>query len=242
MTYAAALAALADPTRRTILERLREGPASVGAIAAGLAVSRPAVSQHLAALKRAGLVNDRADGTKRIYAIDPAGLEELRAYVDRMWDDALQSFKHAAEKERSRMTAALEPVRRSVHVAVPVERAFAVFTERISEWWPLAEPLARGRGARTVRRPSGAPIEPRAGGRVVERRGDGTEDSWGTVADLGPAAPARHRLAAQRHATPSPRSSRSASPPDGDGTLVELVHDRMGAAGAGTRPRGAREL
>jgi DNA-binding transcriptional ArsR family regulator len=97
VTYASVLTALADPTRRTILERLREGPASVGAIAAGVAVSRPAVSQHLAALKKAGLVRDRAEGTRRIYAIDPGGLEELRAYVDRMWDDALESFKQAAE-------------------------------------------------------------------------------------------------------------------------------------------------
>lgn len=97
MTYGNALAALADPTRRAVFERLRDGPASVGAVAAGLPVSRPAVSQHLKALKVAGLVADRPDGTRRIYYIDPDGLGELRRWLDQFWDDALQAFKHEVE-------------------------------------------------------------------------------------------------------------------------------------------------
>src|ERR1700677_3801459 len=96
----AAFAALADPTRRLVLERLAEGPRAVGEIAAGLPVSRPAVSQHLKVLKEAGLVSDHPDGARRIYAIDPNGLGALRAWLDQFWDAALTSF--AAEVERVR--------------------------------------------------------------------------------------------------------------------------------------------
>src|SRR5450755_2835536 len=83
MAYNVALAALADPTRRAVFERLRDGPASVGVIAKGLPVSRPAVSQHLKALKEAGLVVDRAEGARRVYYIDPDGLGALRRWRDR---------------------------------------------------------------------------------------------------------------------------------------------------------------
>jgi DNA-binding transcriptional ArsR family regulator len=94
-----ALAALADPTRRIVFERLARGPHAVGELADGLPVSRPAVSQHLAVLKAAGLVVDRADGTRRVYQIDPAGLGPLRAWLDRFWDQALDAFKAEAERE-----------------------------------------------------------------------------------------------------------------------------------------------
>ncbi|MGO9934338.1 MAG: ArsR/SmtB family transcription factor [Steroidobacteraceae bacterium] len=98
MTYVNALTALADPTRRAVFERLRGGPASVGELAAGLPVSRPAVSQHLKALKQAGLVDGRPDGAKRVYYIDPSGLGELRRYIDQFWESALQAFKTEVEK------------------------------------------------------------------------------------------------------------------------------------------------
>lgn len=98
MAYGNALTALADPTRRTVFEVLRAGPASVGAIAAHLPVSRPAVSQHLKALKDAGLVVDHPDGTRRVYSIDPDGLGELRRWLDQFWDGALEAFKHEVEK------------------------------------------------------------------------------------------------------------------------------------------------
>ncbi|HEX3430083.1 MAG TPA: metalloregulator ArsR/SmtB family transcription factor [Rhizomicrobium sp.] len=98
MTYKTALDALADPTRRRILERLKSGPKPVSAIAAGLPVSRPAVSQHLKVLKEAHLVRDESDGARRIYRIDPKGLGPLRAWLDRFWDDALESFRAEAEK------------------------------------------------------------------------------------------------------------------------------------------------
>ena len=98
MAYAyRAIAALADPTRRAIFERLRRGPQPVVALARGLPVSRPAVSQHLKVLKLAGLVADRAEGTRRIYEIDPAGLGALRAWLDQFWDASLKSFQMEVE-------------------------------------------------------------------------------------------------------------------------------------------------
>jgi len=94
-----ALAALADPTRRTIFERLARGPRAVGELAQGLPVSRPAVSQHLKVLKSAGLVVDRADGTRRVYYIDPAGLGTIRAWLDQFWDRALDAFQAEVEAQ-----------------------------------------------------------------------------------------------------------------------------------------------
>ncbi|MBV8290199.1 MAG: winged helix-turn-helix transcriptional regulator [Hyphomicrobiales bacterium] len=99
IAYGNALAALADPTRRRVFERLKSGPKAVGAIARGLPVSRPAVSQHLKVLKEAGLVADRPEGTRRVYYIDPNGLGALRKWLDQFWDEALAAF--AAEVETS---------------------------------------------------------------------------------------------------------------------------------------------
>ena len=93
------ISALADPTRRAVFEKLRDGPRPVGEIAEGLPVTRPAVSQHLKVLKDAGLVTDRSVGTRRIYYIDPKGLGAMRAWLDQFWDSALAAF--AAEVERS---------------------------------------------------------------------------------------------------------------------------------------------
>ena len=100
MAYENALAALSDPTRRAVFERLRAGPRSVGDIAAGLPVSRPAVSQHLKALKAADLVRDEARGTARLYRIHAPGLAALREWLDEFWDEALESFKKYAEEQK----------------------------------------------------------------------------------------------------------------------------------------------
>lgn len=99
MTYANALQALADPTRRTIFERLRGGPRPVGEIAAGLPVSRPAVSQHLRVLREAQLVSEQRQGTRNLYSIDGRGLEALREYLEDYWGGVLDAFKQAAEKK-----------------------------------------------------------------------------------------------------------------------------------------------
>ncbi len=94
--------ALNDPTRRSVLERLRSGPKPVGEIATGLPVSRPAVSQHLKVLKQAGLVDDRSEGTRRIYRIDPDGLGAMRAWLDQFWDSALAAFADEVERATAR--------------------------------------------------------------------------------------------------------------------------------------------
>src|ERR1700742_2673673 len=101
MAYRNALEALADPTRRQVFERLRQGPSAVGRLANGLPVSRPAVSQHLKVLKEAGLVSEEQDGTRRIYRIDPHGLAAIRAWLDQFWDIALDAFKAEVEKSAS---------------------------------------------------------------------------------------------------------------------------------------------
>jgi DNA-binding transcriptional ArsR family regulator len=101
MAYEAAFIALADPTRRRVFEQLRRGPKSVGTIAAHMPVSRPAVSQHLGVLKKAGLVVDRAEGTRRVYYIDPKGLAAIRIWLDQFWDEALSAFQSELEKKES---------------------------------------------------------------------------------------------------------------------------------------------
>ena len=98
MTYELALACLGDATRRRVFERLRSGPCSVALLAKGLPVSRPAVSQHLRALKQAGLVAQRPQGTRRLYYIDPRGVGALRDWLDQFWDCALESFKREVEQ------------------------------------------------------------------------------------------------------------------------------------------------
>ena len=100
MTYEEqVLDALGDPTRRAVLKRLREGGRSVGEIAEGMAVSRPAVSQHLKILMAARLVTVHAEGTRRVYAIDTRGIESVRRWLDQFWDETLLAFKDAAELE-----------------------------------------------------------------------------------------------------------------------------------------------
>jgi DNA-binding transcriptional ArsR family regulator len=91
-------AALADSTRREIFERIATRPSAVGELARGLPVSRPAVSQHLRVLKEAGLVIDRPDGTRRIYHLNPTGLDALHAYLEQFWRQSRVAFKRAAEQ------------------------------------------------------------------------------------------------------------------------------------------------
>jgi DNA-binding transcriptional ArsR family regulator len=93
------LSALGDPTRQAILELLLDGPQPVGELAALLPVSRPAVSQHLKVLKDAGLVTDRAEGTRRVYRVDATGLAPVRAYLDRFWKQAMVAFVQHAENQ-----------------------------------------------------------------------------------------------------------------------------------------------
>ena len=93
-----AIAAISDPTRRRVFEGLADGPRSVADIAGDLPVSRPAVSQHLRVLKDAGLVFDTKQGTRRLYQIDPEGIDNIRKYFDQFWNRALAAFKEAADR------------------------------------------------------------------------------------------------------------------------------------------------
>ncbi len=99
--HTAVLTALADPTRRSIFEHLVRAPSPVGALADQLPVSRPAVSQHLKVLKEAGLVSERAAGTRRVYSVDPAGLAAIRDYFDQFWRRSLDAFAEAARSTHS---------------------------------------------------------------------------------------------------------------------------------------------
>lgn len=102
MAYGKALAALADPTRRQIFERVLTAAQPVGAIADGLPVSRPAVSQHLRVLREAGLISERREGTRRLYVADPQALGELRTAIEAMWRDALAGMMVSIDKEESK--------------------------------------------------------------------------------------------------------------------------------------------
>lgn len=101
-TALASIAALGDPTRLEIFERIAARPSSVGELAKGLPVSRPAVSQHLKALKEAGLVSETPDGTRRIYRLDPRGIAAMRDWLDAHWSAALDAFKAFADSEHDK--------------------------------------------------------------------------------------------------------------------------------------------
>lgn len=103
MTYEErVLDALGDPTRRAVLKRLRGGGRSVAEIAEGMAVSRPAVSQHLKLLRAARLVTVHSEGTRRVYAVDTRGMELVRKWLDQFWDETLLAFKDAAERQAAK--------------------------------------------------------------------------------------------------------------------------------------------
>lgn len=100
MSYQATLEVLADPTRRTLVDRLRAGPLPVGQLAAGLPVSRPAVSKHLRLMRDAGVVRMTEEGTRNLYELDLHTLDEVRRYLDSFWAASLASFKRAAESSK----------------------------------------------------------------------------------------------------------------------------------------------
>jgi hypothetical protein len=157
---------------------LLEQPRSVGEIAEALPVSRPAVSQHLKVLAAASLVTAASEGTRRVYSADPVGLAELRAWADRLWTSAVETFAGFAatyEEEGMSTKQGLDPVVKSLRLAVPPAEAFAMFTERIGDWWPLATHSVAGDEALSVR------VEPRPGGRIFEVTSDGREHEWGRI-------------------------------------------------------------
>jgi DNA-binding transcriptional ArsR family regulator len=143
----AAFAALADPTRRAVFERLASGPRSVGELAQGLPVSRPAVSQHLKVLREAGLVDDRADGARRVYSIDPAGLGVVRAWLDRFWSVALEAFvNHVETITPTRFWRRIRSTNRSASVAGTCS-TFVAMRQRARRGLPAGIGRARVRPA-----------------------------------------------------------------------------------------------
>ena len=229
-----ALEALGDSTRRALFEILSTGPQSVGELAEAVPVSRPAVSQHLRVLKDAGLVADRAEGTRRIYQVRVAGVEDLRSYIESLWESALAGFASAVEEETRTMSTeqtVIKPIKKSVSVDVPVALAFEIFTDRLSEWWPLATHSIGDEATES------AHIEGRVGGRVYEIQKDGTEAEWGVVSAWEPP----NRFAMEWKVNPKALAPTSIevrfSEADG-GTRVDLEHshwDRLGPDGAETR-------
>lgn len=107
-TYETVFAALADPTRRALLERLREGPRSVAELAEGMPISRPAVSQHLKVLHDCGLVAYEPVGTRNLYRVEPAGLVAVRAWLDHFWGDVLDRYADLAKAEAAARAAPAE--------------------------------------------------------------------------------------------------------------------------------------
>ena len=188
--YANPIDALADPTRRRVFELLRSGPASVAALARELPVSRPAVSQHLRTLRDAGLVTFRREGTRHVYAVDRAGVAELRSWLDTFWDDALERFREAAatEGEDDAMIEVIDetlaPIEKTVVVACSVERAFELFTRDIGRWWPVSTHSIHGDAVESL------VWEPSVGGEVYEVSTAGDRRRWATVTAWEPP----HRL------------------------------------------------
>jgi DNA-binding transcriptional ArsR family regulator/uncharacterized protein YndB with AHSA1/START domain len=168
---------LADATRRTIFERLAEGPRSVGELASELPVSRPAVSQHLKVLKDAGLVVDRPVGTRRVYQLNPDGVGALRATLDGFWTKSLAAYKAAAATNRGDLmnTQVQETsVRTQIVVDAPLEQAFSVFTEDFDRIKPREYNVLAVDIAETV-------FETREGGHIFDRGVDGSECRWARV-------------------------------------------------------------
>ena len=176
-------AALADPTRRIIFERLIEHPSAVGELAGELPVSRPAVSQHLKVLKDAGLVVDKRAGKQRIYQVDPDGLAALRAELDRFWTKTLAAYKTVVEQptqgDPMSIQAADTSVRTSIVVEAPISRAFKVFTEDFGSFKPAEHNMLKVAIAETV-------FEPKVGGFLYDRGVDGSVCRWARVLAYDP--------------------------------------------------------
>lgn len=237
MSADAQLNALADSTRRSIFEMLVQRPLSVGSIAQGLPVSRPAVSQHLRVLADAGLVSSRQEGARRVYSVRPEGLETLHQWLDSMWVNALDRFEQAAIKEQQmtdQTTPAIPPVIKTRQIPIPLDAAFQLFTKGMTTWWPLD---THSIGAGEDATPSSVRFEGRIGGRVVEVAEDNSECAWAEVIAWQP--PNRVMLAWHPSRDPVAASILEVrfTPKDG-GTELHLEHrgwEEFGDEGSAVR-------
>ncbi len=214
--------ALGDETRRQILRLLSTSALPVGQIAESLPISRPAVSRHLRLLKNANLVEERAEGTRRIYHLKAEGIEAVQEYLLGVWGTAAARFKLLCREHPGEERRVTSPLRISFDVVCPPARAFELWTSRIGTWWPPDHSV------------SGAPVdvvmEAGVGGRIFERTGDGGEHEWGTITVWEPP----HRLGYSWYIG---RAASDATDVEvtfidlGGQTLVEIEHrgwDRMG--------------
>ncbi|MEM1301366.1 MAG: metalloregulator ArsR/SmtB family transcription factor [Pseudomonadota bacterium] len=229
MAYDHIFAALADPNRRVLLDHLRQGPMPVTALAATLPISRPAVSQHLRVLSDAGLLECEQCGTRRFYRLSGSGLEQLKAYSDQLWSDALAAFAaHAqsiAEKETAMTT---DPIVKTLIVPLPPKRAFEVFTKDLSNWWPV-ETHSLSAAAKDT--PRDLTVEADVGGQILETLPDGTQAPWGRITAYDPG----ERLAMTWHVGRSEGEATHVDirfDPVPEGTRVTLIHDGWSVHGA----------
>lgn len=215
--------ALADPTRRTIFETLTRGPLSVGHLAADLPVTRPAVSQHLKVLTGAGLVTAEQRGTRRVYSVSTEGLEAMSQRLASYWTDVIDRYAHAAREEHAMTNphTDIPPVIKTRVVQLGIEDAFALFTERLDTWWPLAS-FSIG-SDNDEQPPTSVRFEGCVGGRVVEVGVGGEEHVWADVIAWQP--PRRFVLAwhPTRHPTAASILEVRFSATDG-GTELRLEH------------------
>lgn len=232
--------AFSDPTRRRLLERLRQGPCAVNELVEAAAVSQPAVSQHLKVLLAAQLVQVQPQGQQRIYRLNPQGLSELRRYLESFWDQVLGAYQDAAappttkEEPMSYATAvqpAIAPLTKSFVVQLSVDAAFRLFTAEIGRWWPLRSHSVFGDAAATCA------IDAAVGGRIYETHADGRQSEWGRVLAWEPP----HRLACTWHPGRGAETAQDLEvtfQPEGAGTRVTLTQtgwERLGEIGEETR-------
>jgi DNA-binding transcriptional ArsR family regulator len=174
----AQLTALGDPTRRTIFELIAERPRSVVEITRQVPVSQSAVSQHLKVLRDSRLVRAEPKGASNVYHVDPHGLGQMRAWLDRFWSKTLAAYKVVVEqppKEFAMNTrVAVTSVKQSIVVEAPIARAFKVFTEQFGSFKPPEHNMLGVEIAETV-------FEPRVGGHIYDRGTDGSECRWARV-------------------------------------------------------------
>lgn len=240
MANITAIEAFSDPTRRQLLERLRSGPCSVSDLVRTMAISQPAVSQQLQILRAARLVQVQRQGQQRIYSLNPAGLAELRAYVESFWGQVLGAYASASihTAEESNVTDdnlmvqdQIVPVTKSFVVGLPVAAAFRLFTADITHWWPLHTHSVFGDSAATCA------VDARVGGRIYETHADGRQAEWGQVLAWEPP----HRLACSWHPGRDPSTAQELEvtfAAESGGTRVTLVHtgwERLGERGPEAR-------
>lgn len=178
----AQIEALAVETRRQIFTMLLERPRSVQELADELPVSRPAVSQHLRKLVEAGLATSTTSGARNVYAPDPDGLRHLRAWADRLWSTAMDSFAELAAREENEKgplmsPTSVEPVVKTRRIATSPEVAFDLFTRRINDWWPTVTHSVSNDEASEVS------LDPRVGGLILETTHDGEQHEWGRITE-----------------------------------------------------------